>query len=61
MQWILVLFIHAGVMSNSDSVALTNVPGFTVQAECLAAGRAAQALTGGTTKDTRFVCLQRKA
>lgn len=60
MEWILILFVHGGVLSNKDSMGITNVPGFAVQAECEAAGRVSEKLTTGTTKSMRFVCVQRK-
>lgn len=56
--WILILFVHAGMMSDKDSMALTNVPGFKTEATCQAAGKAAEALTKATTKATRFVCVK---
>ncbi len=58
MSWILVLFVHAGMLSDKDSMALTTVPGFKSEAACLAAGKASEALTKGTTKNTRFVCVK---
>lgn len=60
MSWILVLFVHAGVLSDKDSMALTNVPGFKSEATCQAAGKSAEALTKNTTKNTRFVCLRQE-
>jgi hypothetical protein len=60
MEFVLVIFIHAGVLSKGDSMAVGVVPGFSTQAECTAAGNAANGLVGGTVKDARFVCLQRK-
>lgn len=58
MSWILVLFVHAGMLSDKDSMALTNVSGFKTQASCEAAGRASEALTKSTTKNTRWVCIK---
>lgn len=58
MSWVLVLFVHAGVLSGKDSMALTNVAGFKTEAACQAAGKASEALTKTTTKDTRFVCVK---
>lgn len=58
MTWILVLFVHAGMLSDKDSMSLTSVPGFKTEANCQAAGKASEALTKGTTKNTRFVCLK---
>jgi len=59
MEFTLILFLYAGVLSNSDSVALTNVQGFRTVAACEAAGKAAvRELSGGTFKDGRFVCVK---
>lgn len=60
MSWILVLFVHAGMLSDKDSMALTNVPGFKTESACQAAGKAAEALTKSTTKNTRFVCIKQE-
>lgn len=60
MTWVLVLFVHAGMLSDKDSMALTNVPGFKTQAACEAAGKTAESLTKSTTKSTRFVCLKQE-
>ncbi len=58
MTWILILFVHAGAMSNADSMALTNVPGFKTQASCAAAGEAAKQIASGTVKATKYVCVK---
>jgi hypothetical protein len=58
MTYILVLFLHAGMLSDKDSMALTTVPGFKTESECQAAGNASKALGKGTTKDVKFVCLK---
>ena len=58
MTWVLVLFVHAGVLSNADSMALTTVPGFKLESACQAAGIKSQALAQRTTKEVSFVCVQ---
>lgn len=58
MTWILVLFVHAGMLSDKDSMAITSVQGFKSEAACIAAGKASEGLTKGTTKSTRFVCVK---
>jgi len=58
MSYVLVLFLHAGMLSQKDSMALTTVPGFRTEAACLAAGKASEALGQRTTKEVRFVCLK---
>jgi hypothetical protein len=60
MSWVLVLFVHAGILSGKDSMAITNVSGFKTEASCQAAGKASEALTKTTTKETRFVCLKQE-
>ena len=58
MSWILVLFVHAGMLSEKDSMALTSVPGFKTEAACQAAGKTSEGLTKRTTKEVRFVCVK---
>ena len=60
MSWILVLFVHAGMLSEKDSMALTSVPGFKSEAACVAAGKASEGLTKRTTKEVRFVCIKQE-
>ena len=60
MSWILVLFVHAGMLSDKDSMALASVPNFKTEASCQAAGKASEALTKSTTKNTRWVCLKQE-
>ena len=58
MSWILILFVHAGMLSEKDSMALTSVPGFKTEAACQAAGKQSETLTKRTTKEVRFVCVK---
>ena len=59
MSWILIVYIYAGVMASGDSVALTNVPGFKSEQECVSAGRTGQNLVSGTSsKVYKFVCVK---
>lgn len=60
MNWILVIYIYAGALASGDSVAITNVPGFTTRQACLRAGDEAKSLvSGANTKVYKFVCLQK--
>jgi hypothetical protein len=59
-EWVLVIFVHSGAMSKTDSVALTSIPGFSSAAECQAAGKESKKLTDRTIKGADFACLQRK-
>ena len=56
--WVLILFVHAGVLSDKDSMTLTNVPGFASETVCQAAGKQAEALVKRTTKEVKFVCVK---
>jgi hypothetical protein len=56
--WVLILFVHAGMLSDKDSMALTNVPGFANEAICQAAGTQSEALVKRTTKEVKFVCVK---
>lgn len=60
MNWVLVLFLHAGMLSEKDSMALTTVPGFKSEAACLVAGKQSEALGKRTTKEVKFVCLKQE-
>ena len=58
MMWTLILFAHAGVMSNTDSMALTSVPGFRTQQECIIAGKTAEKMATATTKVIKYTCVE---
>jgi hypothetical protein len=58
MLWTLILFAHAGMMSDKDSMALTTVPGFRSQQECQAAGETSKKMVARTTKEMKFICVE---
>ena len=58
MSWVLVLFVHAGMLSEKDSMAITSVAGFKTEVACQTAGKQSEALTKRTTKEVRFVCVK---
>ena len=58
MLWTLILFAHVRMMSDKDSMALTSVPGFRSQQECVAAGKAAERMVVATTKVMKFTCVE---
>lgn len=60
MTYILILFVTVGALSNKDSMALTNVPGFADRAQCEAAGRAAVSVFGSGNKRAAHVCVEQK-
>lgn len=57
-MWTLVIYIYAGMLSDSDSVALTHVDGLRTQQECQAAGETGKKLVAGSKKEYRYICLQ---
>lgn len=59
MDWMLVLYIYAGVWAKGDSVAVTTVPMATQEA-CEKAGRDSEVLVKSTAKDLRYVCMKVK-
>lgn len=59
MNWILVIYIYAGVLANGDSVAITNIPNFSTKQDCMQAGKDAEGLVTGSAKVYRFVCLKK--
>lgn len=58
MIWTLILFAHAGALSNTDSMALTNVTGFRTQQECRAAGEESKRMASTTTKVIKYTCVE---
>lgn len=54
MTWILILYV-----SNSEARALTNIPGFQTEAQCIAAGRkAADEFGRAMFSSARYVCVE---
>jgi hypothetical protein len=58
MNWILIIFVHAGALSNADSMAMTSIGGFQNQSACQAAGEQATKMATATTKAMKFVCVK---
>ena len=58
MLWTLILFAYAGAMSNTDSMALTNVPGFASETQCRAAGEQTKRMAIATTKVIKYTCVE---
>lgn len=59
-MWVLIIFIHAGILSDGDSVALTNVPGFKNENICKIAGESSLKLSDKTFKNTKYVCVKQE-
>ena len=58
MIWILILFAHAGAMSDKDSMALASVEGFKTEQACVAAGNQATKMAAYTTKVIKYTCVK---
>lgn len=56
-MWVLVFYVFANALSDGDSVALTNVPGFTSEQSCMVAGKTAISMVSGY-KTGVYKCLK---
>lgn len=59
MEYILVAYIYAGILSKGDSVTLTKIDTFQTIEECQQAGISMKSLVSGSVKEFRFVCLSK--
>lgn len=59
-NWILIVYVYAGVFAKGDSVGLTNVDGFGSRDTCIEAGKQLKKLTDNTAKEIRYECIERK-
>jgi len=57
MEWMLVLYIYAGVWAKGDSFAITTVPMASLAA-CEKAGQSADSLVNGTRNHVRYICMK---
>jgi hypothetical protein len=56
MNWILIIFIHSGMMAHDNDVSITTAR-FYQQNACQAAGQAAQSLASSTVQSAKFTCI----
>lgn len=57
--WVLILFTFIGPLSDKESQAITNVPGFKTVADCETAGQTAKNLVKGSlSRDLKYVCVK---
>lgn len=56
-MWILIIFMYAGLLSRSDSVAITSVNGFQSEMACQQAGKKIKSLET-LFKDSKFICVR---
>ena len=57
-MWILIIFAYAGPMSDTDSVSITTQE-ISSQQACIAASKAVQKLSYGTTKIIKTACVKK--
>lgn len=61
MEYVLVIFMYAGLLSNSDSVSMNNVSGFVNEELCKKAGKqAVKEFKNFGFKSGKFVCIRTK-
>jgi hypothetical protein len=60
MNWILIIYVYAGVFAKGDSVAIASITGFETQNMCAAAGDANRNLVKDSLKEYRFNCVRSK-
>jgi hypothetical protein len=59
-MWVLIIYIYAGPWAKGDSVALTQISGFTSQAVCEVAANKASSLPENSAKLFRYSCVEVK-
>ncbi len=60
MNFVLVLYIYAGVLAKGDSVTVTTVSDFPNLAMCQSAGKESALLVESSSKNLRYVCLRKQ-
>mgnify|MGYP003489994940 FL=1 len=57
MEWVLLIYVYAGILAKGDSVALTTIPGYVSREACESSARDLPKLVKGTAKEVVYVCL----
>ena len=57
MNFVLVLFIHAGMLAHTNDVSVTTAR-FYNRSACMDAGNAAKSLTSGTVQNVEYACIE---
>lgn len=61
MEYVLIIFMYAGFISKSDSVAINNVSGFANKELCIEAGKeSVKEFTNFGYKSGKYVCVRTK-
>jgi hypothetical protein len=56
MNWILLIFLHSGMMAHDNDVSITSAR-FYNQNACQSAGQEVSRLASSTVQDVKFVCI----
>jgi len=59
MEWVLVIYIYAGMLARGDSVAVTTVP-MSSEEICNEEAKKLDDLVSGSSKNVRYVCLRNR-
>lgn len=57
MEWILLIYVYAGVFAKGDSVAMTTIENFPTEESCETAARGLPRLVKGTAKEVLYLCI----
>lgn len=59
MEWILVIYVYAGMLAKGDSVAMATIDRFPTEQNCEDAARGLPKLVKGTAKEVVHICVPR--
>lgn len=57
MLWALVIYASTGMLSDTDSVALTAVQNIPTRQDCIQAGKESVLMASATKKNIKFICV----
>ena len=57
MKIVLIILVHASILSSGDSVSLTKIEGFSSIESCKIVGEEIKGISKNTFKDTKFKCV----
>lgn len=57
-MYTLILFMFIGVLSEKDSMALTNIEGFKTKQQCELSGQQTITLFAKGTKEGKYICVE---
>ena len=59
MEWILLIYVYAGMLAKGDSVAIATIERFSTEQSCEEAARGLPRLVKGTAKEVLHLCIPR--